>query len=60
MALRGLLWPVQLSSLGLPCISLFFLIISPFFLYGVLFKSRSRSVMVVTPKGNVSTALGAH
>ena len=32
----------------------------PLFLNGVLFKSRSRSVMVVTPKGNVSTALGAH
>ena len=35
------------------------LIVSPFFLNGVLFKSRSRSVTVVTLKGSVSTALGA-
>ena len=36
------------------------LIVSPFFFNAVLFKSRSRSVTVVSLKGSVSTALGAH
>ena len=36
------------------------LIISSFFFNCVLFKSRSRSVTVVSLKGSVSTALGAH
>ena len=55
--------PPVAGSAELPGFALYksvLLIISPFFFNGVLFKSRSRSVTVVTLKGSVSTALGAH